>query len=166
MIKSKTNREQLHIKVRNQNIRSITTTNNNKNKHQHAYLCFCNHLIDITLELVDPKSLSEEPELLLSHRVVNIKDHPRSKSWHIELVHLLLAEISLLSLEEVCRDLRPNEEGDVLVEELEGEDPPKLRVLLPEHKDWTFQESDKPSNQGPPLHHWGHPLLGFGHYKG
>jgi len=78
----------------------------------------------------------------------------------------LLAEISLRSLEEVCRDLRANEESDVLVEEFEGEDTPKLRVLLTEHKDWTFQETDKPSNQGPPLHKWGHPLPGFGHYEG
>ena len=105
------------------------------------YLSFSDHLIHITLKLSDPKSLSEEPELLLAHRVINIKHHPRSKSWHIELVHLLLAKIRFWGLEEMCRDLRSNKKGNILVEELQGEDTTKFRVLFTEHKDWAFEET-------------------------
>lgn len=64
-------------------------------------------------------------------------------------------------------DLRADKESDVLVEEPEGEDTSKLRILLPQHDDWATQEPEESSDEGrPSLDQWGEAFLGSGHDEG
>ncbi|KAM1300760.1 hypothetical protein ACFX2H_011882 [Malus domestica] len=121
--------------------------------NRNTYLCFSNHLIHISLKFIYPESLREESELLLPHRVIHIEHNSRAESGHIELVYLLLAKISLRGLEEVGRNLRTNQESDLLVKQIQCEHTPELRVLFTKQDNGAFQESEQSSEHRPRLHH-------------
>jgi len=117
---------------------------------QERDLSFNNHLINITLEFIDAKSLCKEAKLLLPNRIVDIKDHSRSKSRDIEAINLLLAEIRLGCLEEMGRHLGTNQEGDVLMDKIQGEYTAELWIFLPQHNNGTFEEAEEATNQRRP----------------
>jgi hypothetical protein len=111
-----------------------------------SHLGFDNHLIDIAAELVSAERLGEEPELLLPDRVVHIEDDPGAEGGHIEPVHLLLAHLRLVPLEEVRRHLGADQERDLAGEDGDGEDAAEARVLLPDHRDGAAHEPDQPAH--------------------
>jgi hypothetical protein len=116
----------------------------------NSHLSLSNHLVDVAAELVGPQGLGEEPELLLPDGVVDIEDDPRPKGGHVELVHLLLAHLSLVALEEVRGHLGPDEEGDPAAEDGDGEDAAEAGVLLPDHGDGPAHELDEPADDRRP----------------
>ncbi|CAN6470558.1 unnamed protein product [Victoria cruziana] len=116
-------------------------------------------------EFSDPQSFCEEPKLFLSDRVINIKDHPRPKSRHVELVHLLLAKIRLRCLKEVSRNFGTDKKRDFFVQEIHGEDIAKPIIFFPDHYNRALHESQEASNKRKRLNFRGSSLLGSGEEK-
>jgi len=121
-----------------------------KKAEANSHLSLSNHLVDIAAELGGPQGLGEEPELLLPDGVVDVEDDPRPKGGHVEPVHLLLAHLGLVALEEVRGDLGPDEEGDPAAEDGDGEDAAEAGVLLPDHGDGPAHELDEPADDRRP----------------
>lgn len=136
-----------------------------KQKKGKSDLCFGNHLIHISLELIDSKRLGKEAELLLADRVIDIENNAAAESRDIELVNLLLTEIRLGGLEEVGGNLMTNQESNLLVENIQSEDTAELRIFMAEHHNGTFYEFNKSSNKRPRGDHWRETLCRSRHYK-
>lgn len=59
-----------------------------------------------------------------------------------------MAQISLLGLEEVRRNLGPKQERDVAREDLDREDAPEVGVLLAQQRDGPFHELQQAAHEG------------------
>lgn len=66
--------------------------------------------------------VGEEAELLGPRLVVDVEDDARAEGRDVELVDLLLGHLVVVGLEEVRGRVRPEQEGDALVQDRDGED--------------------------------------------
>jgi hypothetical protein len=114
------------------------------------HLSLSNHLVDIAAQLVRPERLGKEPELLLPDGVVDVEDDPGAEGGHVEPVHLLLAHLGLVALEEVRGHLGTDEERDPSGDDGDGEDAAEAGVLLPDHGDGPAHELDEAADHRRP----------------
>lgn len=106
-------------------------------------LRFHDHLINITLQLTNPKRVSKKPKLLLPNRIIHIENNARSKRRDIEAIHLLLTQICFNRLEKMRRNLRSDQKGDVFIDQIECEDTPELGILLAQQHNRAFEEAEE-----------------------